>query len=325
MSKPANTVAIGAFVAGSLLILFSIIFYLSGGAFGKESVPGLVIFDGSVKGLNVGAPVAFKGVQIGEVVDIDVYIDPSNYDVLTPVEIRVDVTRIKRVGDVERRDDELENLIERGLRAQLQLQSLLTGLLYVNLDFHPGSKLRFTAEEFDIDPDEFIVIPTVPTDLERLARTLDLLDIAGLVQAMNDTVSGMDAIVNNPEMQSLAGNFNKTLVAIEQLSARLDVEVETLSPGLNQLIADTDLTMQKLPGLSASGKETLEELTRALKTAQATLESVNYTLSDDSAVLYDVRRAAQEMGAAGRAMQSLAETIETQPEALLRGKSALGK
>ena len=324
MSKPANTVAIGAFVTGGLLILFSIVFYLSGGAFGRETVKGLVIFDGSVKGLNVGAPVAFKGVQIGEVTKIDLVINTDTFEVVTPVEIRVNDSRMRRIGtdlDV----DTLPHFIERGLRAQLQLQSLLTGLLYIPLDFHPGSELRYTAEDINIDDDEVIILPTIPTDLERISRNLEQVDFGELIRTISETIVGVDEFINDPEMQALAGNLNETLQAIEQLSARLDVEVETLSPGLNQLIADTDLTMQKLPGLSASGKETLEELTAALKTAQTTLESVNYTLSDDSAVLYDVRRAAQEMGAAGRAMQSLAETIETQPEALLRGKSALGK
>jgi paraquat-inducible protein B len=328
MSKPVNTVAIGAFVTGALLLLFVVAFYIGGNAFRGDIAQGVLVFDGSVKGLNVGAPVAFKGVKIGEVTRVDLIVDTDTYEVVTPVRIRVDVDKIKRRG--HERDSEsmrLQALIDRGLRAQLQMQSLLTGLLYVQLDFHPETEPRFTAEEIGADEDVF-VIPTIPTDLELLTRKLDSIDFAALVDSLANTIKGVDNFINNPQMQAISENHNNTLGAVEQLSGGLKTEVDALAPELRQLIANTDATVQeinrKLPALTESAQAGLDELAATLTTARAALDNMEYLLSDDSAALYDVRQAAQELSAAGRALQSLAETLETQPEALIKGKSPEG-
>lgn len=322
MSKPANTVAIGAFVTGAALILLGVLFYLGGGVFRGDTGQAVMVFDGSVKGLKVGAPVAFKGVQIGEVTRIDVVLDTDTYEVMMPVQVRVNNDRIKKIG-ANKDEDSMKHLLKRGMRAQLQLQSLLTGLLYVQLDFHPDSEINFSAYETDLEQ-----IPTIPTDLERIARNLQEMDFGKVLEGIESAISGIDKIVNDPQTQSLTGNLNESLDSLTLLSDRLKAEIDTLSPGVNSLVGSADSTMQELnrelPALSADVEKTLQQLTKTLETAQTTLESVDYTLSDDSAVLYDVRRAANELGAAGRALQSLAETLETQPESLLKGKSPLG-
>jgi paraquat-inducible protein B len=334
MSKQANTVAIGAFVVGAALILFGALFYLSGNVFNRNTDTGLMVFDGSVKGLKVGAPVAFKGVQIGEVTDFDVIVDLDTFDVLTPVEVRIYNDRVVgiRGGDrVEDTDlDVTDALIKRGLRAQLQVQSLLTGLLYIQLDFHPDRPARFTAqdlEKYDL-PDDVNVVPTIPTEFERLARGLEEFDFPALLENIETTLSGIDRFINDPDLQALPENVGATLAAIENLSVRLDDEVQTLSPELNTLLSEAGGTMKTLnrdiPEISADAQQALASLSAALGAAQTSLGNVDYLLSDDSATLYEITRAAQELAAAGRALQSLAETLETQPESLLKGKSPLG-
>ena len=322
MSKQVNTVAIGGFVVGALLILLGLAFYIGGGAFRGNSDRAVLVFDGNVKGLKVGAPVAFKGVQIGEVVDIDLVLDTDTYEVMMPVEVRIFEDRVVKIG-ANQDEDSTEHLLNAGMRGQLQLQSLLTGLLYVQLDFFPDSKVRSFPYETDLDQ-----IPTIQTDLERISRNLQDLDIGNFLQNGRDIIEGLNKLVNDADTQALAGNLNETLTAIEQLSSRLRQEIEAVSPGVNQLIAQGNTTLgtvnQELPALSESAQESMKELNLALEEARSTLEGVDYLLSDDSAVIYDVRQAAQELSAAGRALQSLAETLETQPESILRGKSPLG-
>jgi paraquat-inducible protein B len=334
MSKPANTLAIGAFVVGAALILFSALFYLSGNVFNRDTDTVLMVFDGSVKGLKVGAPIAFKGVQIGEVSDFDVIVDLDTFDVLTPVEARVYPERIVRMSGgsrVKRADDHpTGSLIDRGLRAQLQLQSLLTGLLYVELDFHPNKPARFTAEDlarYEI-PQGVLIVPTVPTDLERISRSLQEIDFAALAENAENTLKGLNQLINDPKLQALPENISATLAAIEQLSSRLDSELEAISPDLTALVANASGTMKTLnddmPELSANARQSLAELAQALSAAENTLANIDYLTSEDSASLYEITRAAKELAAAGRALQSLAETLETQPESLLKGKSPLG-
>ncbi len=328
MSKPTNAVAVGAFVVGAFLILFAMLFLLSGDMFNRNIDRGLVVFDGSIKGLNVGAPVAFKGVPIGEVSGFDVVVDSETYEVLTPVLLRIDRTRVRSTNEDEEDSDVATGiLVERGLRAQLQLQSLLTGLLYVQLDFYPGSEERYNAEmlrsRYDIEED-VIIVPTVPTDLERLTQGLQQLDLAELAKDVSELLNGIDKLVNDEDTQALPQQVTATLTAIEDLSRNLDAELEALSPDVSQLIASTSETMDTLnediPALSADADEVLKNLSRTLETAQQALNNMEHLLSDDSAVLYDLRKAANEMSAAGRSLQSLAETLETQPEALIRGK-----
>ena len=329
MSKPVNTVAIGSFVAGALIILFSLAFYIGGSAFGGKSEPGLLIFDGSIKGLNMGAVVAFKGVPIGEVTGTHVVIHSESLDVLTPVEIKINRGRIKKVGDEENFEPSLQELIDRGLRAQLKVQSMLTGLLYVQLDYFPGTEVRYTAADIDVDTDEILVIPTIPTDLERFANSVEKINWDALFADITRILEGADKLLNSAATQGLPQQASDSLAAIQLLSQRLEGEIAALSPELNRAVSNTGDAMsqvnQELPQLSASARQTLDELTQALEQAGGTLKNVDYLLSDDSAVVYDVRNAAQELGAAGRALQSLAETLETQPESLLKGKSPLSK
>jgi paraquat-inducible protein B len=334
MSKPVNTVALGGFVVGAFLILFAALFYLSGNVFNRNSEAGLMVFDGSVKGLKVGAPVAFKGVQIGEVTDFDVIVDLDTYEVLTPVGVRIYSDRVIGISGGEIvKDSDYEPtpaLIERGLRAQLQLQSLLTGLLYIQLDFHPGTEPRFTAKDlakYDISED-INIVPTIPTDFERMARGLQEIDFSALADNVQTTLNGLDRLINDPDLQALPEDISSTLAAIEDLSRRLDGEIQTLSPGVNELVTEAGGTMKTLnadmPQLSADAQNALREVAAALAAAETTLGNVDYLLSDDSAVLYEITKAAQELAAAGRSLQSLAETLETQPESLLKGKSPLG-
>ncbi|MEE4659987.1 MAG: MlaD family protein [Halieaceae bacterium] len=326
MSKPANNVAIGAFVVGGLLILMALLFSLSGSLFQRNTVTGLVIFDGSVKGLKVGAPVAFKGVQIGEVTSVDVVVESDTFEVITPVVMRINRDRIRRTDQGEGGYMDINVLIERGLRAQLQTQSLLTGLLYVQLDFHPGTEPRYAADDlskYQID-DEILIVPTIPTDLERLAEGLEEIDILGLLATANSVVSGIDTIVNDPALQALPGELSATLGSLQTVTNRLDQQIATLSPSLVSLVENTDGAVEALnrdlPEMSRDMQEALVTLNETLGATQQAMQGVAYVLSDDSAVLYDVREAARELGRAGRSLQSLAESLETQPEAIIRGR-----
>jgi paraquat-inducible protein B len=99
-----------------------------------------------------------------------------------------------------------------------------------------------------------------------------------------------------------------------------------VSPDLNQLVTDAAGSMatlnKDLPVLSKDAQKVLEDLAVTLETARKALQRVDYTLSDDSALIYDLRQAASEIGAAGRALQSLAESLDTHPESLIKGKRA---
>ncbi len=172
MSEKPHTVAIGAFVIGAILIALVTLLFLLGSGFGKRETV-VMVFDGSVKGLNVGAPMTLRGVQVGQVTGIELILSADRAGVIMLVEADLNAKNIRREGPVDA--NLTEELIARGLRAQLNTQSLLTGLLYVDLDFHPNSALNLA----DIDS-PYIQLPTIPTNLQRIAQKLEDIDVSKL-------------------------------------------------------------------------------------------------------------------------------------------------
>ena len=161
MSEKPQSVAIGAFIVGALLIsIVTIIFVLGSGLGQKDKI--VMVFNGSVTGLNIGAPVAIRGVQVGQVTAVKIILNKDTLDIMMLVEADFRPDVIQTVGSTQ--EDVTEELIKRGLRAQLNTQSLLTGLLYVEMDFHPNSEVQLA--DIDSPHNQF---PTIPTDLERQA------------------------------------------------------------------------------------------------------------------------------------------------------------
>ena len=310
MSEQPHSVAIGAFIVGALLIALAAVLFVVGTGFGdKEKV--IMVFDGSVKGLNVGAPLALRGVQVGQVSKIELILDSDNVELIMLVEADFDDRNIRLKGKAN--DDLTEELIARGLRAQLNSQSLLTGLLYIQLDFHPGSEVNLV----DVDSPYF-QFPTVPTDLERITKKLQDIDISALTDNLDGAAKGINAFVNSEDFQGVPASLKTTLDSLTQLSNQLQQQVATTAPKVDAIL---DTAQTELPQLSDMAQVNLATLNDATAAFEQTMKDIDGLVAYDSATVYRLNQALQELTRAGRAMQLLAKTLEEQPEALLRGKS----
>ena len=318
MSEKPHSVAIGAFIVGALLIAITVVIFILGSGFGnREKI--VMAFDGSVKGLNVGAPVALRGVQVGQVTKVNVILDADSLDLIMLVEADFYEDNIKRVG--KNPNDITEELIQRGLRAQLNTQSLLTGLLYIQLDFHPDSKLTLRK---DIESPYF-QFPTIPTDLERIARKLQSLDFTKLADNLESLSAGLNSLVNNVSTQNLPGNVQTTLASLTALSDQLRQQLATSMPKVDKVLDGAATTVAsanaELPAFSRALKDNLDALNAAVSAFEQVMLDVDGMVSPDSATNYQLNQALRELTLAGRAIQMLAKTLEEQPEALLRGRS----
>lgn len=310
MSEKPHTVAIGAFIVGALLIALTTVLFVLGSGFGdKEKV--IMVFDGSVKGLNVGAPLALRGVQVGQVTKIELILDSDNVELIMLVEADFHSKNIRRQGSVS--EDLTEELIARGLRAQLNSQSLLTGLLYIQMDFHPGSDLNLA----DIDSPYF-QFPTIPTDLERITKKLQDIDISKLTKDLEGVAKGLNTFVRSEEFQGMPANLATTLDSLTGLSNQLQQQLATTGPKVDRIL---DSANTELPRLSDMVARNLEVLNDATITFERTLADIDGLVAYDSATIYRLNQALEELTRAGRAMQLLAKTLEEQPESLIRGKS----
>lgn len=316
MSEKQQTVAIGAFVIGASLITLVTLIYLLGTGFGKKEKV-VMVFDGSVKGLNVGAPLALRGVQVGEVTDIDLILDSAKTNVIMLIEANFDAENIHRKGIAD--TDLTEELISRGLRAQLNSQSLLTGLLYVELDFYPESALNLV----DIDS-QYLQFPTIPTNLERITKKLQDLDISKLTDELESISNGVNTLVSSKQFQELPADLASTLESVRELTTQMREQLATTGPKLDTVLDETAVTVasanSQLPKLATLIETNLNTLNTAIVAFEKGMTGIDGLVSPDSATLYELNLALQEMTRAGRSLQALSNTLEAQPESLIRGK-----
>ena len=324
MSEKSKNVAIGAFVVGGVLIVvLTVLFFSLGSSFGS-SEKVVMVFDGSVKGLNVGAPVALRGVKIGQVTKIEVILDANTIDLLMLVEADIYDSAIRYRGnwqDDDIPDDEVSaTLVSHGLRAQLNTQSLLTGLLYIQFDFHPGSELKLV----DVDSPYF-QFPTIPTDIERITRKLADLDVSALIDDITGAMNSINTLVGAQNFQALPSSVTNAMDSLTGLSEELRQQLASTGPKLDTVLDETATTVAhanaELPKLSERISTNLERLDDAMAAFEGTLNGIEGIVDYDSATMYQLSTALQEMSRAGRSLQSLARTLEEQPESLVRGKS----
>ncbi len=314
----AHSVAIGGFIIGALLIALVTVLFVLGSGLGRDRDRVVMVFDGSVKGLSVGAPVALRGVEIGQVTNINLILDTDQFNLIMLVEAEISHGSIQYRGNSA--DNMMDVMIDRGLRAQLNLQSLLTGLLYAQLDFHPDTPVHLSRIE-----SEYTQIPTIPTGLEKFTRQIESLDIAQIATDLQAIAAGINQVVNQEAFRELPGELGNTLGSIQDLTEELRGTVAATGPRLDGLLLEAETLVgnagTELPRLSGILEQNLTTLAAAAGAFEQTMQEIDGLVSSDSATTYQLNKALRELALAGRALQLLAKTLEEQPESLLRGKS----
>ena len=178
MSKQANKKAIGAFVVAALVLALAAIIVFGSGKFFVERNLFVTFFEGSVKGLRVGAPVVFRGVKVGEVTKMMIYAHRDDQSFKIPVILEIQEDNFKSIGpEIEDAKKYVQELIKKGLRAQLQMQSMVTGQLMVNLDFYPDTPVRLVGTDKIVIAKGVMELPTIQTAMQKLGKTLEDIPI----------------------------------------------------------------------------------------------------------------------------------------------------
>ena len=328
MSKQASKSLIGAFVIGALaLVIAGTVIFGSGKLF-RKTFKNVMFFEGSVKGLHIGAPVVFRGVQIGQVTDIILDVNARDLTAFVPVYIEIYQQKIvPREGDHDYDQQFLRALIEKGLRAQLQPQSIVTGQLTVDIDFHPNTPIRLVGLE-----KRYPEIPTIPSGLEQLTRRLEELPLNEISDRLNETLAGMNKLVNSPDLQASIGSLNQLLRNTNVLVKNLNAEIGPLSSDIRgttdaarAAFAQAEKTLrfdEGAPGQIASGiQESLAAATATLKETKTAVENIDAIAVQNANLGYEIGRALEQIAEASRSIRFLADYLERHPEALLRGKS----
>jgi paraquat-inducible protein B len=305
MSKKASPAVIGGFVVGAVALLVAVILLVAGSGFLTERPKYALFFDGSVKGLRVGAPVTFRGVAVGRVIKVQMLYDVSSLTVKIPVIIELFPERLTVVGErkgaVE--GEEMPHLVERGLKAQLQLESLVTSQLFVNLDFYTDEPVHLVGVDIGVPE-----LPTVPSGLQRITRTVESLPIEEIAAKLVNTLDAIEKLVNAPEVMDSLVQLNAGMRDFRELMDSLGLQ-ETIT-GLNKTLED----LRTLLGNADTRFATVSEA------AAATMSRADRLLDDAGALVKNidtrVEPLAADTGEAARAITALSRDMDEQIKAL---------
>jgi paraquat-inducible protein B len=331
VNKKISPAVIGAFVLGAVaLIVIAILVFGSGRLF-RQTREFVLYFDGSVNGLRVGAPVKIKGVEVGSVKDIRLQLQQGAELNKIPVIIEIDLEKLSSRGANRAAAAAMDPkflqrvIVDRGLRGQLEMESLVTGLLYVSLDFFPGTPINLVQQQ-NAD-NKYPEIPTLPTAFEQakdavtqIMSKLDQIDFKGLIASLDQTVNGIRKTVNSPDLEATIRSLKQTMPKLDEavvnvgnLAGTMNENVKSLSTDLQQTSGEARLALKQ----AADALKQTEETMKRAEGAVANIES----LSDaDSAVNYELVKSLKEVSAAARSLRSLTGYLERNPRALIFGK-----
>ena len=344
MSKQVSKTTVGLFVLGAIILLVAALVFLGSGRYFKETHHYVAFFDGSVKGLSVGAPVMFQGVRIGKVEDFTVYYKGDKNKFKIPVLIVLYPERVIGIGiamteDLEKLEEKIWNrLLDTGLRAELQMQSFVTGQLSIQLDFHPDSPLNFhSLEEFNL-PKGTREIPTVQSGLQRLTKKIEQIPLDQIMEDLRSSLKGINDLINSPETGKTLHYLKQTMKDARNLLRHIDEKVDPLFTQVDQTLKDAQVLMRDVASTSGDARKlvnnvnsrvkpiqadwsaTTKELRAALKAAGGALESIDDMVAEDSEFRYQVDAFLSEITLMARSLRAFADYLERNPDALLRGK-----
>jgi paraquat-inducible protein B len=318
MGKRVSPAVIGAFVVASFAILIVALVVVGSGRMFTKPIRFICMFQGNLNGLKVGAPVKVRGVQIGTVAAIELRLLPSHgtlrpgiRGLRLPVIIDVDRSQLlARGGSGEALETAgFDDLIKQGMRAQLATESLLTGLLYIDLDLHPNTPIKYVLEPGG----PYREIPTVQTDLaqlqERLTEVLDKfdkIDFQALVVSITDAANSIKTLTGSPELKA-------TLESLKGTIGNLNQAVNSARDLINNANA-------KVGPLVTDIRESSDEANKTMKETRTALVSLQQTLDPNSPLAVHLNQTLDSLTETAQSLGEFTDYLQRNPGALLRGR-----
>jgi len=319
----ARPAVVGSFVLGALALVVAGILFFGGSRLFLTSTRAVIFFQGSVAGLDIGAPVTFRGVRVGMVRRIAIEVSGKH----TPqIPVTIEIASEHVIADTNSRAAGLVSipqLVADGLRAQLSLQSFVTGQLAIELDFLPGTPARMVAADTGGLPQ----IPSVSSDLERLRASLAELPVQQLAQSLqralttgNHALGIIDTRIG-PLLDSArhaTDSATRTLDTSREAVLQLQVDISRSLSGIDKLVAEGQ---QQLGDRGAELSRLLQSADATARHADALLVTLNGLTGQRAEFRGNLEGAARDLAATVSSLRDFARTVDRDPSALLRGRS----
>jgi paraquat-inducible protein B len=306
-SRKANPAVIGGFVLGALALSVAAALVLSSGRLFQKSSRWVIFFDTPVTGLDIGAPVRFRGVQLGSVVEVAAFVDAAKDIVATPVyiEIMQGAVRLPE-GVVSDPQPTVKRWIrERDFRAQLKSQSFVTGKLYVDVGFHPKTPLDLKG--LDPTTPEIPAVPTQMEEIERLfetaAKRIEAMPLQEIAENLAGATASLDELLADPALKSSVANLDGALAETRALMAKVN---------------------EGYDGIEADVTGTLEQAEATLARMDEAVAEIRGLVAPGSPLNYEILVALEEITGAARSIRALGDALDRDPNQLIFGKGRAG-
>jgi paraquat-inducible protein B len=326
MSMRANPTAIGLFLIGGLVLTVGGTATLASTTWFEKRSTFISFFEESVNGLERGAPVKFQGVPVGSVTEILIQIDERDKTFQVPVQYEIDLTRLTtQLGTFVHLDEApvLRQQIADGLRAQLQMESIVTGQLYIELTYRPDA----APGQFEASPTAWPEIPTTPSLLAALGTGAGSLmaDVLRILFQVNEMLEEVNMLEINAAVVASAQAVERL---VETPEIRMALEQV---PGMNTQITRTMTELELLAARANAAIDPLQlqlegtgtEMVATLQTLRQTLEETHGLFSADSGPGYGLQETLASLRDAADALRLLALSLEQHPDMLIRGRNTL--
>ena len=325
MSKQANKKAIGAFVVVALALALVAIVVFGSGKFFAETSQYVAFFQGSVKGLKVGAPVVFRGVKIGEVTKMMIYAHHGDQSYDIPVILEIEQDNFESIGpEIKDEKQYLQELIKKGLRARLQLQSIVTGQLMINIDFYPNSPVNLVGTDKIAIARGLMEVPTIPTPMQELEKTLEEIPLGDIVKSVTKSLEAIETLLTSEELTKSLDHFKQSMQEIRDLARHVNEKIDPLAAELDQTLKDAQTLLRKVNShvdpLAVSIQNTVADARPAVNEVERAFANLADLTAKGSEERKQLDRTLKEFQAAARSIRLWAEYLERHPEALIRGK-----
>jgi paraquat-inducible protein B len=318
MSKKANPTVVGSFVVGAIALSIVGVMILGGGTFMEERFTGIMYFDESISGLDVGAPVDFQGVRIGTVTGVRMEMDATREGaVFRPVTFQIEFNRIYFRGGRKSRGDEVKEQVERlvqerGFRARLATQSILTGKLKIEMGYFPEAPINRKHRDTDLWE-----MPTIPSPLAAVKSEVQELPLTDIIQETYRVIRNVGDILDPEKTGQTMNALNATLAQLDGVIQQIRDTIQPITTEGAGAIVDVRTSLQELQSIFKKIDDNIQPM---LDSMTDTSSRVGNLLDPESPMRGEINLLIAEMRETSRSMRLLTEYLEQHPESLLRGK-----
>ena len=338
MSVKANPTVVGGFVIGAIILVVISLLILGSGRLFKNDLRLMAVFPGTVKGLHVGSPVLFRGVNIGSVVQIKIFHDPRKRQSLVPVYIDLKQEVMELInpdaGKGKLTEEQaiafMVEMVKSGLHARLTLESLVSGRQMVEFEIDPSIPIKLTG----IDK-EYLEIPTVESDLNKLQNLFESIPLKELTDNLVITVTEINKMFADEESRNVLENINLAISGSRKLIDNLNEKIVPLAESSQGRLDEVQLLLKntntqlttallEITRLSNNLNKQMTQLSQSANTAfsnsDKAFNNFNDMVDKESVARHNLEQSLNELSRAAKSFRVFTEYLERHPEAIIKGK-----